>query len=143
MKTREHACVAKNCHKSFRDHESLVKHLQTCKGSTEKYEKTFTCQVCQRVLATKQSLKEHTFVHREKKTFRCSEIRCGKMFKQNSQLCNHRKIHKEARNLLKKNSQSEMKISHESNGKNFDFEEITECFVRQNNYFVLPFPGSE
>ena len=74
--------------------------------------------------------------------FRCSEIRCGKMFKQNSQLCNHRKIHKEAKRLMKlKKKESEPIEVIEKVEKIYQIEDIPDCFARENNYFVLPAIG--
>lgn len=101
MKTRMYTCTTNKCFKSFRDEESLRNH-ETCHGNEiEQDPKNFTCPKCNRVLATKQSLKEHTYTHSGKKPFRCSEIGCGKTFRQSSQLCNHRKVHKEAKKMMK------------------------------------------
>ena len=94
MKTRTFQCEHENCYKSFRSEESLQDHLKEHENSKKRDPKDFTCATCGRVLSTKQSLKEHSFTHKDKKTFRCSEVGCGKMFRQNSQLCNHRKLHK-------------------------------------------------
>ena len=94
MKTRAYQCPHEDCYKSFRSPESLDEHIQLHENSNKRDPKDFTCPTCLRVLSTKQSLKEHSFTHKEKKTFRCSEVGCGKMFRQNSQLCNHRKLHK-------------------------------------------------
>lgn len=101
MKTRMYTCTMNKCFRSFRDEESLRKH-EICHGNEiEQDPKNFTCLKCNRVLATKQSLKEHTYTHSGKKPFRCSEIGCGKTFRQSSQLCNHRKVHKEAKKMMK------------------------------------------
>ena len=94
MKTRAYQCPHEDCYKSFRSPESLSEHQKIHENKKKRDPKDFTCQKCNRVLSTKQSLKEHSFTHNEKKTFRCSEVGCGKMFRQNSQLCNHRKLHK-------------------------------------------------
>jgi uncharacterized Zn-finger protein len=94
MKTRSHICPQEGCFKSFRTEDSLADHLKVHQNDRKRDPKDFTCDTCGRVLSTKQSLKEHTYTHKEKKTFRCSEVGCGKMFRQNSQLCNHRKLHK-------------------------------------------------
>lgn len=101
MKTRMFACAHEKCYKSFRSQESLDEHCKDHSGSVQKDPKDYTCAQCGRVLSTKQSLKEHTYTHLGKKYFRCSEIGCGKTFKQSSQLCNHRKVHKEARQMVK------------------------------------------
>ena len=129
------------CNRSFRDYGSLSRHASSCLDSCKKASTTgFVCETCGRELATKQSLKEHSFIHREKKFFRCSEIRCGKMFRQNSQLCNHRKIHKEAKRLMKHKSKEPETIEIIEKVKNvYQNEDIPEfCFPRENNYFILP-----
>ena len=94
MKTRAYECPHEDCNRSFRSPESLDDHIKFHESRKKRDPKDFTCQKCNRVLSTKQSLKEHSFTHNDKKTFRCSEVGCGKMFRQNSQLCNHRKLHK-------------------------------------------------
>ena len=94
MKTRAYNCPHEDCYKSFRSPESLDDHVKLHESSIKRDPRDFTCPTCNRVLSTKQSLKEHSFTHKDKKTFRCSEVGCGKMFRQNSQLCNHRKLHK-------------------------------------------------
>lgn len=101
MKTRMFCCKVEKCFKSFRSQDSLENHEKVHKAKSDRDPKDFSCETCGRVLSTKQSLKEHTYTHLQKKLFRCSEIGCGKTFKQSSQLCNHRKVHKEARQMFR------------------------------------------
>lgn len=101
MKTRLFSCDHEKCYKSFRNQESLEEHSKGHNAIEHRDSKDFSCDHCSRVLSTKQSLKEHMYTHVGKKQFRCSEIGCGKTFKQSSQLCNHRKVHKEARQMVK------------------------------------------
>jgi Zinc finger, C2H2 type len=101
MKTRMYSCSSESCFKSFRDLRSLEQHAKVHLSKVVKDPKDFTCSECKRAMSTKQSLKQHRFIHSDKKPYRCSEIKCGRMFKQSSQLCNHRKVHKEAKKMLK------------------------------------------
>ena len=107
MKTRVYSCTSENCFMSFRDLGSLENHQKTHVNEIVSDPRDFTCHKCNRKLSTKQSLKEHSFTHSGKKPFRCSEIGCGKMFRQSSQLCNHRKVHKEAKKMMKIKSRSD------------------------------------
>lgn len=139
MKTRMHICPVKRCFKSFRDEESLRMHEGSHECVEEQNPKDFTCQKCNRVLATKQSLKEHSFTHSEKKLFRCSEIGCGKTFRQSSQLCNHRKVHKEAKKLMKNQSIKNTSVDH-STEKHSDFirNPLFLFFSEENSKIILP-----
>lgn len=107
MKTRTYTCTVDDCNKSFREEDALEEHIQDHTGGDLKDFKLFKCPKCERVLSTKQSLKEHTYTHSGKKPFRCTEIGCGKTFRQSSQLCNHRKVHKEARMMLKRQAEKQ------------------------------------
>lgn len=124
MKTQSFICPIEDCSKAFNKEEDLDEHLENHKFGDDK---DFTCPKCDRILATKQSLKEHIFTHTGKKPFKCTEIGCGKTFRQSSQLCNHRKVHKEAQKIMmKKLAQKKKpgdKVSQEiNNGQKFPFE---------------------
>lgn len=56
--------------------------------------KRFQCPQCLRVLASKQSFREHVYIHTGEKPFQCSEPGCTERFRQGSQLSVHRRIHK-------------------------------------------------
>ncbi|OMJ74023.1 hypothetical protein SteCoe_27140 [Stentor coeruleus] len=127
MKTRMYTCTMNKCFKSFRDEESLRKHETCHENENEQDPKNFACPKCNRVLATKQSLKEHTYTHSGKKPFRCSEIACGKTFRQSSQLCNHRKVHKEAKKMMKIQSLNDKPI-------NFLVDRRNETMYSQSNF---------
>lgn len=100
-------CQVDDCFQSFRDEASLENHKKFHENSSQIDSRRFVCHRCNRTLATKQSLKEHGFTHTGKKPFRCSELGCGKLFRQSSQLCNHRKIHQEAKKMVKNQIESE------------------------------------
>jgi uncharacterized Zn-finger protein len=129
---------------SFRDSDSLEEHQISHENNSTDTSVNFMCNRCNRVLATKQSLKEHTYTHTGKKPFRCSEVGCGKMFRQSSQLCNHRKVHKEAKRILKQQERTQgiFKIAPEKldNG----FNSSLGAFEYDGNRITLPpisYPG--
>jgi hypothetical protein len=55
-------------------------------------------------LCTKQSLKEHFYTHTRQKPYKCKEKGCDKVFRQCSQLSNHKKIHLEVKKVLMETS---------------------------------------
>ena len=139
MKTRFYICSSEGCHQSFRDEKSLEKHALEHNDPSQENAKNFFCSSCHRSLATKQSFKEHLFIHLKKKIFRCSEIGCGKLFRQNSQLCNHRKVHKEAKKILGQKKLNYTKIAFdEAQAKPMDDEKIPDCFFDEAKHLILP-----
>ena len=139
MKTRFFTCTSDECHQSFRDKEAFERHVLDHGGLSQENSKIFFCSICDRSLATKQSLKEHRFIHLKKKNFRCSEIGCGKLFRQNSQLCNHRKVHKEAKKILcQKNITVIKRDAKDDRMKLLDGERIPDCFFNEAQQITLP-----
>jgi uncharacterized Zn-finger protein len=103
MKTRNHVCSYQNCHKSFRSEDELQEHYEVHKPNEIK----LSCNDCQKIFPTKQGLVEHSYTHSSKKKFRCSVIGCRKAFKQNSQLCNHRRMHRGVKAMIAKNDEAQ------------------------------------
>lgn len=60
----------------------------------------FECQHCSRVLSTKQSLIEHTYIHTGEKPYKCLEPGCDQVFRQSSQLSYHKRIHLELKKII-------------------------------------------
>lgn len=59
----------------------------------------FECQHCNRILSTKQSLIEHSYIHTGEKPYKCSEPGCNHVFRQSSQLSYHKRIHLELKKV--------------------------------------------
>lgn len=106
MKTRSFSCAVEGCHKSYRNEADLAQHIDF--HSTQKsLRKFYACKKCNKEFKTKQGIKEHTYTHSIKKLFKCPEPSCGKAFRQSSQLCNHKKVHRLAREMMIIRSQQE------------------------------------
>jgi hypothetical protein len=105
MKTSYMSCTAHNCKKTFRNQDSLKKHLENDHSDTENSPLVgYRCRKCRRVLGTKQCLKEHLYTHTGQKPYKCIEPGCGKVFRQSSQLSYHKKVHSELKRFYLKNT---------------------------------------
>lgn len=136
MKPSTYSCSFPDCQHSYRTNEKLEKHQKTHEGQDSLKQKLFTCSVCERILTTKQSLTEHLFTHKEKKLFRCSEVGCGRKFKQYSQLCNHRKLHRLAK--INTDERIDMTKNLPAIENNFNLSEISNGGLQMGEKIVLP-----
>ncbi|CAG9322426.1 unnamed protein product [Blepharisma stoltei] len=59
----------------------------------------YQCNMCRKILSSKQNLKEHMFIHTGQKPYVCKEPGCGLTFRQGSQLSAHKRIHTAIRTL--------------------------------------------
>jgi uncharacterized Zn-finger protein len=108
MKTLRLYCEFSGCRKTFRNQVGLDAHIEKDHSSTETLTQSdFKCPDCFKTLSTKQSLKEHLFTHTGEKPYKCQEVGCGLLFRQSSQLSNHKKVHLE----IKKNNPEISKIN--------------------------------
>ena len=104
MKTNYVACTAHNCRKTFRNQNSLAKHLEADHSDSENNSLVgYRCKKCKKVLGTKLCLKEHLYTHTGQKPYKCNEPGCEKIFRQSSQLSYHKKVHFELKRYNKKN----------------------------------------
>lgn len=59
------------------------------------YHKRQICQICKKVLSSKQNLKQHLNTHTGQKPFKCRFIGCQSEYKHASQLSCHKLLHKQ------------------------------------------------
>ena len=134
MKTLRLYCDVVGCKKTFRNQESLEIHVENeHANSNQECHDEFKCQYCNKNLSTKQSLKEHLYTHTGEKPYKCLEAGCGLLFRQSSQLSNHKKVHSE----IKKNTPENTKINLASLSRLFSAENIQERFIPSGPYTLV------
>lgn len=100
-------CEFENCSKAYKSKFNLNRHIEIVHQSL----KRFQCDICHKLLSSKQNLEEHYFTHTGEKSFRCTESGCLKSFRQRSQLSNHKKIHEYLRVL-----ENDLKLREDNQG---------------------------
>lgn len=81
-------CMENGCGKEYSTKLNLKRHILTNHLKV----KAFPCHICQKVFASKQSLKEHGYLHSGAKPYKCHQ--CLKTFRHISSLCVHLKYHR-------------------------------------------------
>jgi uncharacterized Zn-finger protein len=87
-------CPYQHCCRSYSGRKNLERHIQIEHTDPNKYK----CNVCQKILSSKQNYKEHMYIHSGLKPYSCGD--CGMLFRQGSQLCAHKRIHKALKKTL-------------------------------------------
>lgn len=83
-------CRYKDCGKLYSTKYSLQRHYSIRHSKS----KRFTCKQCKKILSSNQNLTEHMYTHSNEKPLSCTFPGCSKVFRQSSQLSNHKKVHK-------------------------------------------------
>ena len=83
-----HACQHPNCNKTYVNSSILKRHIQAFHNS----EKRFQCRTCGKCLASRQNLKEHSYIHTGEKPYKFQEPGCSAAFRQGTHLSAHKKI---------------------------------------------------
>mmetsp|Transcript_16731 Transcript_16731/g.16639 ORF Transcript_16731/g.16639 Transcript_16731/m.16639 type:complete len:174 (+) Transcript_16731:14-535(+) len=82
-------CIYPNCSNHYNTKFNLKQHIENVHLKLKKYQ----CKYCQKLLISKQNLKEHLNIHTESTPFKCKI--CEKSFRQASQLSLHKRTHSE------------------------------------------------
>jgi uncharacterized Zn-finger protein len=89
----------------------------------------YKCKYCNKHLSTKQSLREHSYIHTGQKPYKCQEPDCGQTFRQSSQLSYHKRIHIELKKFMSTNeTPSIMKTS-----KSIELPELPNLLFSEND----------
>ncbi|CAG9312810.1 unnamed protein product [Blepharisma stoltei] len=80
---------------SFSDTTEMCKILEegTRSGEPSEILINYKCSFCNKILSSKQNLREHVYIHTGEKPYICREKGCGLAFRQGSQLSAHKRIH--------------------------------------------------
>ena len=73
---------------------------QETSSSRESKSSGYKCKFCSKCLSTKQSLREHSYIHTGQKPYICKEPGCNQTFRQSSQLSYHKRIHTELKKFI-------------------------------------------
>lgn len=73
---------------------------QDTSSSGEPKSSGYKCKYCSKSLSTKQSLREHSYIHTGQKPYVCKEPGCNQTFRQSSQLSYHKRIHTELKKFI-------------------------------------------
>lgn len=82
-------CSHAGCSKVYVNSAILKRHIQAFHSSLNK----FQCLVCKKLLASRQNLKEHSYIHSGEKPYACQEPGCFLSFRQGTHLSAHKKSH--------------------------------------------------
>ena len=88
-----HFCPYEECSKAFSDLKNLRKHVKAIHREPDNYK----CQVCSKHLASRQALREHSYLHTGERPYVCRHPGCQMSFRQGSQLSVHKRTHREPR----------------------------------------------
>ena len=82
-------CSVVGCDKMYVNSAILRRHIQAFHSTSNK----FQCKACGKALASRQNLKEHSFIHSGEKPYACNQPGCNMSFRQGTHLSSHKKIH--------------------------------------------------
>ena len=82
-------CTFTGCSKVYVNSAILKRHVQAFHSTVNK----FQCKVCNKSLASRQNLKEHSYIHTGEKPYVCKEHGCKMSFRQGTHLSAHKKLH--------------------------------------------------
>lgn len=83
-------------------------------SSEESKSPGYKCKYCSKYLSTKQSLREHSYIHTGQKPYICKEPGCSQTFRQSSQLSYHKRIHTELKKFISSEASPEPNQSGQS-----------------------------
>ena len=77
------------------ERENCFKKERNCQTKRkEKAKNKFSCDICGKIVSSKQTLNEHLNIHNGMLPYFCSHYGCGLRFRQSSALSSHLRVHK-------------------------------------------------
>lgn len=93
-------CTFEGCHREYVNSAILKRHVLAIHSQIKK----FQCAMCGKSLASRQNLKEHSFIHSGNKPYSCKVPGCGMSFRQGTHLSSHKKTHQKTDFVLSFNA---------------------------------------
>ena len=91
-------CSYPHCGKAYVNNSILKRHMQAFHTSV----KRFQCSSCGKCLASRQNLKEHSYIHTGEKPYACPFLGCRSAFRQGTHLSAHKRLEHPDRMSFKK-----------------------------------------
>lgn len=88
-------CIVEGCEIECPSSRILRQHVQVFHLNMKKFE----CPVCKKLLASRQNLKEHSYIHTGEKPYTCQEPCCGAVFRQGTHLSAHKRLEHSFNNI--------------------------------------------
>jgi hypothetical protein len=82
-----YVCSHPDCGRTYVNSSILKRHIQAFHNA----EKRFQCSFCSKCLASRQNLKEHSYIHTGEKPYACQVPGCGATFRQGTHLSAHKR----------------------------------------------------
>ena len=89
-------CTIEGCNREYVNNAILKRHYLAFHSQVKK----FQCTVCSKLLASRQNLKEHSFIHSGDKPYSCKEPGCRMSFRQGTHLSAHKKTHQNSKFIV-------------------------------------------
>lgn len=136
-----YCCMYSECGSEYTTKFNLKRHVESVHMRLKK----FKCPTCGGLYSSRQSLKEHNYIHTGSVPFAC--LTCMKTFRQASQLSLHKRMHNVygiKDNYVKNNGRRE---DHEFNPIKIDYEIVIKDYTlpkiseERTGCTLLPFPS--
>lgn len=129
-------CTVTGCSRVYVNSAILKRHVQAFHSTVNK----FQCKLCGKSLASRQNLKEHSYIHSGEKPYICKESGCKMSFRQGTHLSVHKKLHLKGQWTISLQALTKQLtcFSHSLEEQLANVEVILPIFKNSTDFTVLP-----